>query len=115
MAAMAPASWVQRVGTACAAMAIALALLSPPPGQAAPEATGGSPSHEIGDGGSAPVGTGPATTTRSADGTLLSLGVAVAQTVAEPSPTGLRFVRAGGEAPAVTRWRIAHSTSTSNP
>jgi hypothetical protein len=115
MAGMAPASWIQRVGAACAAMAIALALLSPPPSRALPEGAGSSPSHEIGDGGSALVGAGPSTTTRSADSTLVSLRVAVAQRVAESSTTGLRFVQPGGEAPGVTRWRIAHSTSTSNP
>jgi hypothetical protein len=112
---MAPASWIQRVGAACAAMAMALALLSPPPSRAVPEGTGGSPSHEIGTGGSALVGAGPSTTTRSAENTLVSLRVAAAQKIAESSTSDLRFVQAGSEAPAVIRWRIAHSTSTSNP
>jgi hypothetical protein len=112
---MAPASWIQRVGAACAAMAIAMALLSPPPSRAMPERTGGSPAHEIDTGGSALVGPGPGATTRSAESTLVSLRVTVAQQLAECATTRLRFAKASSEAPAVTRWRIAHGTSTSNP
>jgi hypothetical protein len=113
---MASASWIQRFGAACAAVALAVALLSVPPSHAASHATtGGSPAQEIGSGGSALVVVGPSTTTRNAEITLVSLRLAVAHQVAEPSSTGFRFVPAGGEAPAVTRWRIAHGTSTSSP
>jgi hypothetical protein len=112
---MVPVSWMQRVGVVCAAAAIALALLSPPPSRVVPEGPDGSSSHEIGDGGSALLGAGPGATTRSAESTFVSLRLTVAHTVAELSTTGLRFVPASGEAPAVTRWRIAHGTSTANP
>ena len=71
---MAPASWIERVAAACAAVALAVALLPAPPGHAASHAgTDGSTSREIG-GGSAPIVAGPSTTTR---GTLRGRGEAV--------------------------------------
>ena len=112
---MAPASWTQRVGAALATIAVVLSLLSPPPSRAMPEATGDSPSQEIDTGESALVGPGSGATPRGAESMLVSLRVTEAHEVAESSTPGLQSGQASGEAPAVTRWRIAHGTSTSNP
>jgi hypothetical protein len=112
---MAPASWIQRMGAACAAVVIGLALLTPPPSLAAPERAGGSPSHEIGDAGSTLAGVVPSPTKRSAEGPFVLFGVVVAPQAAASPTRGLRLFHAGTEAPALTRWRIAHGTSTSSP
>jgi len=110
---MAPASWIQRAGAACAAAVIGLTLLAPPPSLAL--SAGDSPSHEIGTGGTTTLGVAPNATKRGAESTFVLLGVVAAAKPTAYSTPDLRVVHAGSEAPALTRWRIAHGTSTSTP
>jgi hypothetical protein len=112
---MAPAPWIRRLTGAIATLALAVALLTPPPSLAAPERPSDSPAHEIGTGSSGLLGVVPSTTKRSADGTLVSLRV-LAEAEAGASPaTRPGAPVLGGEAPALVRWRLAHGTSTSSP
>jgi hypothetical protein len=112
---MAPASWIRRLTASIATLALAVALLSPPPSLAAPERPADSPAHEIGNGSSGLLGVVPSTTKRGADGALVSLRVLVEAEADEPSATRLGTPSVGGEAPALFRWRLAHGTSTSSP
>lgn len=112
---MAPASWIRRLTASIAILVLAVALLAPPPSLAAPERSSDSPAHEIGAGCAGLLGVAPSTPKRSADGTLVWFR-ALAETLAdEPSAARPGTAPVGGDAPALSRWRLAHSTSTSSP
>jgi hypothetical protein len=115
MPGMAPASWIRRLATSIATLALAVVLLAPPPGVAAPERPSDSPAHEIGAGCAGLVGVAPSTPKRGADGTFASLRVCAEVFADDPAAARLGAAPVGGEAPALARWRLAHGTSTASP
>jgi hypothetical protein len=96
---------------------IGAALLAPPPSVAAPRSAGEAPAASYGaaTANSAPLAVAPNPTKRSAEGIVAFLALAAMPRVTAVHPPARRVRHAGREAPTLTRWRIAHGTSTSGP
>ena len=98
-------------------LALALALLAPAPGHAAPGGASDAPSREIGAGASGCASAVPSAPDRSrvsADGVLASGRLLVEAAPADSSAFRVTTL-VGGAAPALARWRLAHGTATASP
>jgi hypothetical protein len=105
-----------RVTAAIAALALLWALFASPPGQATPERAGERAPHEIGQGSdcSGAVPSPPERRRLAIEGALAALEPIADVAPGAPAHHHLDSV-AGGAAPALARWRLAHGTATSNP
>jgi hypothetical protein len=109
-------SKLERFTAGVLTLALAWALLAPAPGHAAPGGASDSPSREIGAGASGCASAVPSAPERSriaADGGLASTRPLVDSTHADSSAWVATL--AGGAAPALERWCLAHGTATSSP
>jgi hypothetical protein len=108
-------SWIQRVAAASAALALASALLAPPPSRAEAGPRGQAAPQEIAAAGPARVGVVPNAPKRGADSPVAARRSFETPALREPAAPRFRTASAGGTPPALERWRLAHSTSTSSP
>jgi hypothetical protein len=109
---------IQRLAAALAACALALSLLAvAAPVRAALASEGDPASHQIGTGGAGCVGAVPSAPERSRvapQGLAILFAAVVAPKPAEP-PAERTSPLTGGTPPRLSRWRLAHATSTANP
>jgi len=107
--------WIRRPTAACAALALAAALLAPSPGFARDEPRQDAVSQEIAAAVPGRVGALSHAPKRGAESPLLERRGFGTLAVRRPDPPRVRAVFLGGSPSALERWRIAHSTSTSSP
>jgi hypothetical protein len=108
-------SWIRRFAALSAALSLASALLGAPPLPAQAESRSEAPAQEIAAPGPGRLGVVPNAPKRGADSTLVWRRSFEAPEAATAQPPRVSAEPVGGSPPALQRWCLAHSTSTSSP
>lgn len=107
--------WIRRLAALSAALSLASALLCPPPIPAQAEPGCEVPAQEIAAAGPGRVGVVPNAPKRGADAPVVWRRSFVGLQTRTSQPPHVSTEPIGGSPPALQRWCLAHSTSTSSP